>query len=104
MKNQCFIRVVCGRHLQRSGRILSTVTALALLVTVVGCPPQQYGNDQVPDVNINFTGQKDDQFVGMPTAVDAIVAAYLAAPGAPPPDAPSASCRTTRLPISRATV
>jgi len=57
---------------------------LALISTVLGCAPLQYGNDQVPDINVNFTALKDSQFGAMPATVDAIVAAYLAAPGAPP--------------------
>ena len=77
-------RASSGRYPQRSSRVPSAAACLALVSTVMGCAPLQYGNDQVPDINVNVTALKDDQFGGMPAAVDAIVAAYLAAPGAPP--------------------
>lgn len=62
---------------------LGASAALAAL-WLTGCVPLQTGNNQVPDINHAVTAAKDNPLTGMPPAVDALVAAYLAGPGAPP--------------------
>jgi CubicO group peptidase (beta-lactamase class C family) len=58
---------------------------LALLILgLTGCVPHQTGTNQCPDINHAVTGLKDNPFTGMPSEVDTLIAAYLAAPGAPP--------------------
>lgn len=60
------------------------LAGLLLALGGAGCVPHQSGSDQVPDINHAVTALKDNPSVGMPAAVDALIAAYLAGPGAPP--------------------
>ena len=61
-----------------------SAAAAVLLSIASGCVVTQFGNDQVPDVNVNVTELKDEDVVGIPAAIDSIVGAFLAQPGAPP--------------------
>ena len=64
---------------------LAAAAGIGALLFTSGCVVTQFGNDQVPDINVNATELKDEQYTGsMPAAVDTIVAAFLSQPGAPP--------------------
>lgn len=60
------------------------VAAVLPMIWLAGCVPHQSGSNQCPEINHGLTASKDGPFTGMPPEVDALVAAYLNGPGAPP--------------------
>ncbi len=67
------------RPLQLSPRPRAWLIGLGF--ALAACVPLQSGVNQVPDININLNALKDANFVGMPAAVDTIMAELLAGSG-----------------------